>query len=49
MKTLTWTAIWCVVWAGVLLLAVDGIEYEITGRCDRCLVLDKLRPGLFEE
>lgn len=28
------------------MLLVDALEYEATGECEHCVVLDKIRPGL---
>lgn len=30
----------------ITVLAVDALEYEVTGDCEQCLILHKISPGL---
>lgn len=49
MKTMAMVFIYSIIFMGSVfmgMLLVDALEYEATGECEHCMVLDKIRPGL---
>jgi len=45
-KTVSFVALEVALWFGVMVLAVDALEFETTSRCKDCIILQHIRPEL---